>query len=76
MPILDGFQALEQLKQDEVTSHIPVIMLSATGQKGHVLKSYQLGAVDYLTKPFKPNELAARVKRILLEAREVGCKPS
>ncbi len=76
MPGVDGFHVLEHIKEDEDLSHIPVVMLTSTGQKGNVLKSYELGAVEYLTKPIKPNELAMRLKQILLSSEEFGRKPS
>ena len=45
---------------------IPVIVLSAMGQENVVLEAFQLGADDYITKPFSPNELSIRVKRFML----------
>lgn len=65
MPVIDGNEATRRLKENEVTKQIPVIMLSALGQEGDVAKSLELGAMDYIVKPFHPQELMDRVKKIL-----------
>ncbi|MDD5131721.1 MAG: response regulator [bacterium] len=65
MPLIDGNEATRRLKENEVTKQIPVIMLSALGQEGDVAKSLELGAMDYIVKPFHPQELMDRVKKIL-----------
>ncbi|MBU1669487.1 MAG: response regulator [Actinobacteria bacterium] len=65
MPVMDGFEVLRLLKGDEDTRNIPVIMLTARGMEADVLRGFDTGAVDYLTKPFSVSELAARVKSIL-----------
>ena len=65
MPHLDGFQTLEALRQDKAFSAIPVVMLTAKGQERDVQKGLELGASDYILKPFNPQELATRVKRLL-----------
>ena len=65
MPILSGFEVLNQLKAEEKLKDIPVIMLTAKSEEEDTLKGFDLGATDYMTKPFRPAELVARVKRIL-----------
>ena len=65
MPVMDGYQVLKKLKQDDTLKDIPVIMLTAKGQERDVLKGFDLGSSDYIVKPFRPAELAARVKKIL-----------
>lgn len=65
MPIMDGFEVLRLMKEEEETSDIPVIMLTARGMEADVLKGFDSGAVDYLIKPFSVSELAARVKSAL-----------
>jgi len=65
MPHLDGFQTLQALRQDGAFSAIPVVMLTAKGQERDVQKGLDLGASDYIVKPFNPQELATRVKRLL-----------
>ena len=65
MPVMDGYQVLRQVKEDEGLKDIPVIMLTARAQERDVVKGIGSGAEDYVTKPFHPSELLARVKRIL-----------
>jgi diguanylate cyclase (GGDEF)-like protein len=69
MPRLDGLQALERLRADPATSDIPVIFVSAGGDDVVKARSFELGAVDYLQKPFSDRELRARVERTLRLAR-------
>ncbi|MGC3998461.1 MAG: diguanylate cyclase [Anaeromyxobacter sp.] len=65
MPRLDGFQALERLRADPATLDIPVIFVSARSDDAVKVRSLDLGAVDYLQKPFSERELRARVERTL-----------
>ncbi len=69
MPVMDGYEVLRRLKEDENLKSIPVIMLTARAQERDVVKGIDLGAEDYITKPFHPAELLARVKRILGKPR-------
>ncbi len=62
MPQMDGFEVCRILKNDETTKNIPVIFLTAKSDADSLLKGFELGAVDYLTKPFKAAELLARVQ--------------
>jgi len=57
MPGIDGFEVLEKLRLDPETWHIPVIMLTAKGDTKSLLKTHDLGARDYLIKPFKGEDL-------------------
>ena len=61
MPELNGYQVLEQLKADEQLRHIPVIMISALDELESVIRCIELGAEDYLPKPFNPTLLKARI---------------
>jgi cyclic di-GMP phosphodiesterase len=61
MPEMDGFEVCQRLKSDPATFEIPVIFLSALGQTEDKVKGLELGAVDYITKPFQPEEVIARV---------------
>lgn len=65
MPRLTGYEVCQQLKQREDTRHIPVVFLSAKGQEAEILQGQQAGAVDYILKPFSPQELAARLQALL-----------
>ena len=61
MPGMDGFETCERLKQEPLTAAIPVIFLSALGEVEHKLRGFELGGVDYITKPIDPREVLARV---------------
>ncbi len=63
MPIMDGFEVLRRLKADAQLKTIPVIMLTALKRESDVLTALNLGAADYLPKPFSPDELIARLAR-------------
>jgi adenylate cyclase len=69
MPVMDGFEVLEQLKADAVLREIPVIVLSASDQLDHVVKCIQSGAQDYVFKPFNPVLLQARIGSCLERKR-------
>jgi signal transduction histidine kinase len=62
MPEIDGFEACKMLKENEATSDIPIIFVTARVMLDDVIKGLELGANDYITKPFEPAELIARVK--------------
>jgi DNA-binding response OmpR family regulator len=65
MPGMDGFEVLTSLRADPATARIPVVLLTARQQESDVLKGFSCGASDYITKPFNPMELTARVARYL-----------
>lgn len=65
MPEMDGFTFLSMVRGRGFTKHTPVIMLSAGVESKERIKSYRLGAQDYLTKPFNPEELEEVVKKNL-----------
>jgi len=69
MPRLDGLQALERIRADAATAEIPVIVVSARSEDSVKARALDLGAVDYLQKPFSDRELRARVERTLRFAR-------
>jgi diguanylate cyclase (GGDEF)-like protein len=62
MPEMDGLEVCQILKQNKDFSHIPIIFLTASAEDDYLLKAFDKGAVDYVTKPFKTPELLARVK--------------
>ena len=71
MPGMDGFDVCREIKKNKVTEDIPVIFLTAKSDEEAITRGFSLGGVDYITKPFNPNELAARVKTHLqLRLRE------
>jgi DNA-binding response OmpR family regulator len=65
MPVMDGFEALRRIKSDPDLSETPVVMLTALRQEVDVVGALELGAEDYLIKPFMPEELLSRIGRIL-----------
>lgn len=69
MPRLDGFSAIKEIRK---TSNTPVIMLSARGEEYDKLFGFEIGVDDYVTKPFSPKELMARVNAVLSRASKVS----
>ncbi len=65
LPDIDGLEVCKALKRDSKTEHIPVIMLTARGEESDIVIGLELGADDYVTKPFSGKVLAARVRRLL-----------
>lgn len=65
LPKMDGFQVCKKIKEDKRFSHIPIIMLTAKGEEVDRVVGFELGADDYVVKPFSPRELILRVKAIL-----------
>jgi two-component system, sensor histidine kinase and response regulator len=65
MPIMDGYEVCRRLKADEKTKYIPVLMLTAKGEVEHKVKGLDIGADDYMAKPFDYKELSARVRSLL-----------
>lgn len=65
MPVMDGHEVLRRLRSTEATASIPVIMLTARKQESDILGALELGARDYLVKPFIPEELIARLNRLI-----------
>lgn len=61
MPEMDGFEVCKILKSNSKTSHIPIIFLSAKNRQEDIQKAFEVGGVDYITKPFNPDELLSRV---------------
>jgi len=68
LPGIDGLEVCHRLRSDERTSRIPLIMLTAKSSEADRVVGLELGADDYVTKPFSPRELAARVKAVLRRA--------
>jgi len=65
IPSPDGIRVLKILKEDEKLKSIPVIILSALSLDENIIQGLEIGAEDYLTKPFSPEELLLRIKRTL-----------
>ncbi|HEV2353178.1 MAG TPA: response regulator, partial [Puia sp.] len=65
LPKLDGLMVCKALKANPKTNHIPVVMLTAKGEESDKIVGLELGADDYMTKPFSVKELLARVRAVL-----------
>ncbi|MEN6459429.1 MAG: response regulator [Thermoguttaceae bacterium] len=81
LPDLDGLSVCRQLKSDPATQSLPVIMLTAKGEESDIVGGFTLGADDYITKPFSPRVLLARIQAVFRRMaagtpREEGDEPS
>jgi DNA-binding response OmpR family regulator len=65
MPRMTGYEACAAMKADPTVAHIPVVFLSAKGQESEVQTGIELGAVEYILKPFAPDQLTERVRVLL-----------
>lgn len=65
LPGLDGLEVCKRLKRDPRSQHIPIIMVTARGEEADVVTGLELGADDYITKPFSPRVLLARIRSVL-----------
>ena len=70
LPGMSGLEVCKALKSDAITARIPIIMLTAKAEEIDRIVGLELGADDYITKPFSPRELVLRVKSVLRRARE------
>jgi CheY-like chemotaxis protein/AraC-like DNA-binding protein len=70
MPEIDGYEVCRKLKQDEKTSHIPILMLTAKSSEQHTIDGFESGADDYVAKPFSSAILKVRIKN-LIDSREL-----
>jgi DNA-binding response OmpR family regulator len=67
MPVMDGWETLRLMKADESLAAVPVVMFSVKGEIRSKVHGMQLGAVDYITKPFTMDDLLGRVRKVLGE---------
>ncbi len=70
LPGLDGLETCKLLKNSQKTGQIPIVMLTAKGEEADIVTGLELGADDYVTKPFSPRILTARVKAVLRRSKE------
>ena len=71
MPKTDGYKFSKQIRRDEKTSHIPIIMLTAKAGLDDKIKGLETGVDDYLTKPFSSEELKVRIKNLIIQRKEL-----
>lgn len=69
LPGIDGLEVCKRLKDDKRTSRIPIVMLTAKGEEADVVLGLELGADDYITKPFSPRLLVARIRAVLRRSK-------
>jgi len=69
LPLMSGLDVCRQLRRRPETRNIPIIMLTARGEEGDRIRGLNSGADDYITKPFSPRELVARVRAVLRRSR-------
>ena len=72
LPDVDGLEICRTIRADPVTARIPILMLTAKNEEADVVTGLEMGADDYLTKPFSPRVLLARVKAVLRRRQEQG----
>lgn len=65
LPTMDGYEVCRRLRADPATAALPVLMLTARGTEGDKVRGLEIGADDYVTKPFSPKEVVARVKALV-----------
>jgi DNA-binding response OmpR family regulator len=70
MPRMTGYEACKRMKEETSIKHIPVAFLSAKGQETEVQTGLEAGAVEYILKPFSPDQLTERVKKLLAQANK------
>ena len=79
MPVMNGLEFCQQVKKDDISSHIPVILLTARALEKHQIEGYESGADAYITKPFSPELLLARIDNLLQSRHQLkdlwGTKP-
>jgi two-component system phosphate regulon response regulator PhoB len=76
MPGVSGLELARRLKRDETTAELPIILLTAKGEEDNKIQGLESGADDYITKPFSPRELVARLKAVLRRTTPKGVEES
>lgn len=76
LPGIDGLRVCRMLKEDPRTAHVPVVMLTARGEEADIVAGLELGADDYVTKPFSPRVLLARLRAVLRRHEGAVTDPS
>ena len=64
LPYLDGFELIKRIREHATWNQVPIIMLTAKSQEQNIVRALDHGANDYLIKPFRPEELLARIRRV------------
>jgi two-component system phosphate regulon response regulator PhoB len=69
LPLMSGIEVCRQLRRQTSTANLPIIMLTARGEEGDRVRGLDAGADDYVSKPFSPTELVARIRAVLRRIR-------
>lgn len=64
MPVMDGMEVLRKIRTNDRLEDLPVVLLTSRGQETDIVSGFESGATDYITKPFKINEVKSRIKRL------------
>ena len=76
LPGMDGIEICRRLKEDEKTKHIPILMVTAKSEDSDIILGLEMGADDYITKPFSPKVLLARIRAVLRRnAKQISQQP-
>ncbi len=75
LPGIDGLEVTKYLKNNDATMDIPIVMLTAKGEESDIVTGLELGANDYMSKPFSPRELTARIRAILRRRKKNSSEP-
>ena len=67
LPYVSGFQLITDVRDDPEWQHVPIVVVSGKVLEGDIVKALDLGANDYVTKPFRPEELLARLRRVVAD---------
>ena len=69
LPFVDGYQLLAEIRAKEGWATVPVLMLTAKSQEKDIVRALDSGAADYMVKPFRPDELRSRIRRLVKESK-------
>lgn len=72
LPYISGYQLISEIRDNPDWQHVPIVVLSGKVMEHDIVKALDLGANDYITKPFRPEELLARLRRIVADHERLG----
>ena len=72
LPYVSGYQLISEIRNDPLWQHVPIVVLSGKVLEQDIVKALDLGANDYVTKPFRPEELLARLRRIVADPERLA----
>ena len=75
LPYVSGYQLISEIRDSSGWQHVPIVVLSGKVLESDMVKALDLGATDFVTKPFRPEELLARLRRIVADRERLGSIP-